>query len=202
MRPLSFAILHALLALGTPSCALPPPPTEPRPKTTATDAPRPEHWAKPIEGKAGLDNFYQVDRALYRGAQPEDEGFPVLKTMGIRTVLNLRTWHSDRSECREVGLDYVKISVQPWEAEEEEVVDFLRVVMNPDRQPVFVHCKHGADRTGMMTAVYRIIVQDWSKEEAIKEMTEGGYGYHKIWKGIVKYVRNLDVDRLRKKMAR
>jgi len=59
-----------------------------------------------------------------------------------------------------------------------------------------VHCQHGADRTGMMTAIYRIAVEGWSKEDAIKEMTEGGFGFHAIWKDLPVYVRTLDVERI------
>jgi protein tyrosine/serine phosphatase len=61
-----------------------------------------------------------------------------------------------------------------------------------------VHCQHGADRTGMMTAIYRIAMEGWSKDDAITEMTEGGYGFHAIWKDLVEYVRELDVERLKR----
>jgi protein tyrosine phosphatase (PTP) superfamily phosphohydrolase (DUF442 family) len=110
-------------------------------------ADRPETWARPVEGKPGLSNFYQVSDTLYRGVQPEKEGFAELKKMGIKTVVNLRTFNSDRDQCKEAGLDYVKISMQVWEGEDDEIVDFLKIVSDPNRQPVFVHCQHGADRT-------------------------------------------------------
>ena len=96
------------------------------------------------------------------------------------------------------GLAYEHISFKAWHAEHEDVVRFLRIVADPARQPVFVHCQHGADRTGMMTAIYRIAVQGWSKEDAIAEMTEGGFGFHSIWTNLVEYVRKLDVDRLKR----
>ena len=161
---------------------------------------RPAQWAQPVEGHPGLPNFHRVSDILYRGAQPDEEGFAELKRLGIKTVVNLRSLHSDRSECEEEGLDYVKISAQAWDAEEEEVVDFLRIVADPERRPVFVHCQHGADRTGMMVAVYRLVEQGWSKEDAIREMTEGGFGYHTIWEGLIEYLRDLDVDALRQKV--
>ena len=41
---------------------------------------------------------------------------------------------------------------------------------DPAKRPVFVHCKHGADRTGTMVAFYRILFEGWSKDEAIREM--------------------------------
>ncbi len=170
-------------------------------ESSASAPARPAQWAQPIENLQGLPNFHQVSDILYRGAQPEDEGFAELKKLGIQTVVNLRSLHSDRSECEEAELDYVKINCQAWEAEEEEVVDFLKVLADPDRRPVFVHCQHGADRTGMMVAVYRVIAQGWSKEDAIAEMTEGGFGYHSIWKELIEYIEELDADHLRQLVA-
>ena len=164
------------------------------------EADRPPRWAQPIAGLEGLPNFHKVSDPLYRGAQPEDEGFAELKRLGIKTVVNLRSLHSDRSECEKAGLDYVKITAQAWEAEEDEVVDFLKILADRARHPVFVHCQHGADRTGMMVAIYRIAMQDWSKEEAIREMRSGGFGYHSIWKGLIEYVDALDVDALKKQV--
>ena len=144
-------------------------------------ADRPETWAWPVEGKPGLSNFYQVRDTLYRDAQPEKEGVAELNKMGIKTVVNLRTFNSDRDQCKEAGLDYVKISMQAWEGEDDEIVDFLKIVSDPDRQPGFVHCQHDADRTGTVCAIYRLAIESWAKEQAIEEMTQGGYGFHTIW---------------------
>ena len=44
--------------------------------------------------------------------------------------------------------------------------------------PFFVHCQHGSDRTGVCIAAYRIVVQGWTKQDAIREMTGGNYGFH------------------------
>ena len=170
------------------------------PSGKASTGSRPTGWATPIHGLPGLPNFYKVDDGLYRGAQPEEEGFAQLKKLGIKTVVNLRSLHSDRSECEKHGLDYVKITAQAWEAEEEEVVDFLKIATDPDRKPVFVHCQHGADRTGLMVASYRIVEMGWTKEEAIREMKDGGFGYHTIWKGLLTYIRELDVSALKAKI--
>ena len=47
-----------------------------------------------------------------------------------------------------------------------------------------VHCYHGADRTGIMVAMYRIIYHQWSIANAKEEMLQGPYGYHSIWKNL------------------
>ena len=162
---------------------------------------RPEEWASAVDAGRDLPNLHKLSDELYRGAQPEEAGFSGLKNLGVRTVVNLRTFHSDRDECRDAGLEYVHIPVQAWDGEDDEVVEFLEVVSNPDNQPVFVHCMHGADRTGVMSAAYRIVVQGWSKEEAIREMTEGGFGFHGVWQNLIDYVEELDVEGIRAELS-
>jgi protein tyrosine phosphatase (PTP) superfamily phosphohydrolase (DUF442 family) len=159
--------------------------------------PRPERWAKPV-AKPGLPNLHRVSDVYFRGAQPSAEGMRELEKLGVKTVVNLRAVNSDRDELGDAKLAYEHISFKAWHAEDEDVVRFLRIVTAPERQPVFVHCQHGADRTGMMTAIYRIAMEGWSKDDAITEMTEGGYGFHAIWKDLVEYVRELDVERLKR----
>ncbi len=167
-------------------------------------ADRPSRWAEPLD-RPGLTNLYRVTEALYRGAQPGPEGFAELHRMGIRTVVNLRSFHSDRDDFEKAGLApgafrYVHIRMKTWHAEDEDVARFLRVVTDPANAPVFVHCEHGSDRTGVAVAAYRIVVQRWPKEEAIREMTEGGTGFHGAWDNLVGYLRDLDVPRIRRRV--
>jgi len=169
-----------------------------QPKKSDTPV-RPATWAVAIEGKKGLPNFFKVSEVLYRSAQPDEEGFAELKAMGIKTVVDLRTLHSDEEECKKFGLGYASIPMQAWEGDNEDVVQFLKIVSDPARQPMLVHCQHGADRTGTACAVYRIAVEGWSKEDAIKEMTEGGYGFHSMWDNLIKYIREMDVDAIKKR---
>lgn len=170
----------------------------PIPSGASSAAPvRPERWARPLE-KPGLPNLHRVSDAYYRGAQPSAAGMQELVRMKVKTVVNLRAVNSDRDEIGDAALAYEHISFKAWHAEDEDVVRFLRIVTDEKRKPVFVHCQHGADRTGMMTAIYRIAVEGWSKDDAIAEMTEGGFGFHSIWKDLVEYLRELDVERLRK----
>jgi protein tyrosine phosphatase (PTP) superfamily phosphohydrolase (DUF442 family) len=180
--------------VGAPASAAAAPASSAGPKATSALV-RLERWARPI-AKPGLPNLHRVSDVYYRGAQPSADGMRELERLGVKTVVNLRAVTSDRDELGDAGLAYEHISFKAWHAEDEDVVRFLRIVTDPERQPVFVHCQHGADRTGMMTAIYRIVVEGWSKEDAIREMNEGGFGFHAIWKDLPVYVRTLDVDRI------
>lgn len=149
---------------------------------------------------AGCSNLYKVNDNLYRGAQPEANGFEELEKLGIITVVNLRQNHSDSKLIEPTNLDYVHIKMQAWDPEYDEIKEFLQIATDKDKQPVFVHCQHGADRTGIMVAVYRIVVEEWTKEKALEEMTKGPFGFHSVWQGLPKFIRNLDVEKLRKEI--
>jgi protein tyrosine/serine phosphatase len=158
---------------------------------------RPSTWAKPLELE-GVPNLYKVSDRLYRSAQPTMEGFRNLKGLGVKTVLNLRSFNSDRRELEDVGLNYQHLFVKAWHPEEKEVARFLRLVMDESRGPVLVHCQHGADRTGLMCAVYRVAVQNWTKDAALKEMTGGEYNFHGMWENLLKWFNKLDIECIRK----
>jgi protein tyrosine/serine phosphatase len=148
-----------------------------------------------------VPNLHRVSDTLYRSAQPSAEGMNNLKTMGIKTVLNLRSFHSDRKEIGDTGLAYEHIYMKAWHPEEKEAVRFLQIVTNPGRVPVIVHCQHGADRTGAMCALYRVAVQGWSKEEAIEEMMKGGFGFHAVWDNLLQWINALGVEKIKKRVG-
>ena len=148
----------------------------------------------------GVPNFHQVSPSLYRSAQPTETGMANLKKMGIRTVINLRSFHSDRDEISDTGLAYEHIYMKAWHPERKEVIRFLQIVTDPNRAPILVHCKHGADRTGTMCAIYRIALEGWSVEDAIKEMTEGDFNFHEVWDNLPEFIEELNIDEIKMKL--
>jgi protein tyrosine phosphatase (PTP) superfamily phosphohydrolase (DUF442 family) len=162
-----------------------------------TDQAGGRQWAQPLE-LPGLPNLHKVCDELYRGAQPTAEGIKELEKLGVKTVVNLRFVLSDRDEIEGTTLAYEHINTTTFYPVTGDVVRFLKIVADPNCTPVFVHCQHGADRTGTMCAVYRIAVQGWSKDEAIEEMTKGGFGHHAIWKNLVEFVREIDIDQVKR----
>lgn len=123
----------------------------------------------------GLDNFQSVSERLSRGSTPSQEDLKQLQSKGIKCVINLR--HSSDDERAEeeaskrLGLKYFHIPLGWFKAPSPETVrKFLSIVSDPDNQPVYVHCHQGADRTGTLIAIYRIVVQNWGFREAYKEM--------------------------------
>lgn len=157
---------------------------------------RPANWAKKIDSPA-IQNFFQVDDNLYRCAQPDQAAFLELEKRGVRTVLNLRGFHSDLDEARGTKLKLIHVPIDTWNITDSEVVSALRVLADKANYPVVVHCQHGADRTGIVVAMYRTVFQGWSKEGALKELTAGGFGFHTVWANIPKYINGVDIEKVK-----
>lgn len=174
-------------ALGGAACA-----------ATRPAVDRPATWAQPL-GLAGVPDLHKVSDTLYRSGQPTAAGMRNLERMGIKTVLNLRSFHSDRDELAGTGLRPERLTMKAWHPERKEAVEFLRIAADPQRTPVLVHCQHGADRTGAVCALYRIAVDGWTKDEAIREITRGGFGLHGVWRrNLEAWIRRLDVEAIRR----
>jgi protein tyrosine/serine phosphatase len=159
---------------------------------------RPSNWATKME-RPGLSNFYEVTTNLYRGAQPTARGMTELKAMGIKTVLNLRSFHSDTHLVSSGEFKLARLHMKPWHAEDEDVVAFLKIAGNTNNLPVFVHCQRGADRTGMICAMYRVVFCGWTRDAAVEEMKEGGFAFNTDWQNLVNYVQHADVEALKKR---
>ena len=121
-----------------------------------------------------LRNFQMVGEGLYRGAQPTTEGFRQLARMGIHTVLDLRaeggraTWEGKL--VRSLGMQYMHVHLAGYQAPtQEQITAALRILQDPTLAPVFVHCRRGADRTGTIVALYRIVHDHWTNRQALEE---------------------------------
>ena len=143
-------------------------------------------------GLPGLTAVGRVAPGIFRGGQPEPEGYATLKAMGIRTVINLRTRHGEREAVEAAGMQYVEIPMSFLKkADPATVRKALSVMSDPANQPVYIHCNVGVDRSGVVVAVYRMEVDGWSKAEAEAEME--AYGFNWIWFRLKKTVTDWKV---------
>jgi tyrosine-protein phosphatase SIW14 len=127
----------------------------------------------------GIENFYKLDDHVYRGAQPSGTGFRYLAQVGVRTVIDLRAADA-RSRAEEqvvtaTGLKYINIPMTGLTAPTQAQTDkILAILEDPAAEPVFVHCKRGADRTGAVIASYRIEHDGWDSARALQEAMDHG----------------------------
>jgi protein tyrosine/serine phosphatase len=128
-------------------------------------------WAASVPG---IENFYQVNQKVYRGAQPTDDGFRYLSSLGVKVVIDLRE-HDQRSIHEEsvvtaVGMHYLNVPMTGMTPPTvEETAKILALLEDTNAGPVFVHCKRGADRTGAVIAAYRIDHDQWDNSRALGE---------------------------------
>lgn len=146
-----------------------------------------------------LTNLYKIDSGVYRSEQPSYTDFKALEKYGIREVLNLRNRHSDDDEAKGTKLKLHRLKMKAHSVSEEQLIHALRIIKNR-KGPIVFHCHHGSDRTGAVCAMYRIVFQGASKQKAIQEMTEGGFGFHRIYKNIIRTIENADVERIKREV--
>ncbi len=133
----------------------------------------------------GIENFWQVDDHVYRGAQPTDQGFLNLAKLGIKTVVDLRE-ADGRSRAEEkavtaAGMRYVNVPMTGLTPPTgEQMTKILTLLQNGSSGPVFVHCKRGADRTGAVIAVYRIQHDQWENRRALSEAMSRGMSWTQL----------------------
>lgn len=186
-RPLFFLLCLSVM----PACA-----QTPEAAPAMAPAERNANWAVPIT-LDGVPNLHRLTDYLYRSEQPTADGFKNLEKLGIRTVINLRYFNSDDDEAEGTSLKLHRVKILTWRAGDDHVVEVMRLLRQKENGPFLIHCQHGADRTGLMSAMYRMLEQNWSAQEALDELIDGGYGFHSVWKNIKRYVLSADVSRLR-----
>jgi tyrosine-protein phosphatase SIW14 len=144
-----------------------------------------EPSAQPLSTKA-IPRFQMLTAGLYRGGQPEREGFEYLKKNGFKTVINLRTENDEESVVKQLGMNYVHIpiSIQMWSKIPQPAIEqYFKIVSDPANYPIFFHCRRGADRTGALAGLYRIAVQGWDAKKAYSEARDVGMRW---WYPVIK----------------
>jgi protein tyrosine/serine phosphatase len=130
----------------------------------------------------GVANFGRLTPHFYRGAQPAVEAYPALRAMGIDTIIRLSTGEEfiagERERVESLGMRFVSL---PWRVADAptpaQVAAFLSILNEHPAPTVFVHCREGVDRTGVMVALYRLAVDRWTVDQALSEMKAFHYHY-------------------------
>ncbi|WNZ84453.1 dual specificity protein phosphatase family protein [Pseudomonas sp. P108] len=159
---------------------------------------RPADWAQTVEVQY---NLFQMSPTLYRSALPDAGAVSLLKNLKVATVINFLP-EADSNWLSEPGINQVQLPYRTNHVDDADVLKTLRAIQAAEANgPVLMHCKHGSDRTGLMAAMYRVVIQGWSKEDALSEMTQGGFGDSTHFKDGIRYMMQVDVDKLRTALA-
>jgi len=139
-------------------------------------------WCQTEKELRGLPNFGRVTDNLYRGGQPTLDGFSSLRAMGVGMVVNFRDERAEteieKRQVESLGIKYVGI---PFSANHKpptnQIVEFLDLLRANPSTKIFVHCRRGADRTGLMIAAYRVSIEHQPVTDAVSEM----HRFHYDW---------------------
>ena len=145
-----------------------------------------------------IERFFQVDGRLYRGAQPDLQGFKYLRDLGVGTIINLRL-RKDAERLKEqemvesLGMKYVNIPIEDGNfftrsriIPDDAVRSFFQTIDAAAPGKVFVHCQRGADRTGALVGFYRIVRHQWDGVRAYAEARE--IGMRSWYKGLQRQI--------------
>ena len=149
------AVITIVLAIGTAAVA--------------------KRHSDPAFSNINIRNFGKMDNRLYRGAQPNESDYKDLKTLGVKTVVDLTDSPKsyEKRDVEALGMRYVNIPMSDSSYPKQDSVDaFLKLVNDSATGTMFVHCAGGRHRTGVMGAVYRFNVNHWSLDQAYTEMKD------------------------------
>jgi len=138
-----------------------------------------------------IENVAKIADGIYRGGQPDEEGYAWLKEQGFKTIISFRSHHPEKEKVEKHGMRAVAIPITAELGDSEpptaaQVKQFFDVLLDPQQRPVYFHCSRGSDRTGAMAALYRLEMDGWTNKEAIAEMKH--FGYFEGFKDLMKFV--------------
>jgi protein tyrosine phosphatase (PTP) superfamily phosphohydrolase (DUF442 family) len=161
------------------------------------------------EAAISIKNFRQITPWLYRGGQPKEEELPQLLDLGIRTIVSLR-WNlavitKERALAKALGFNFISIPLSYWVLpSRKEIERFFSIVEDDTMRPIFIHCLHGSDRTGMFSAMYRIRQENWTADQAYAEMKQAGFHKYRVYQfkwAVYGFAHRLERERRAKERA-
>ncbi|NVO00065.1 MAG: tyrosine-protein phosphatase [Geobacteraceae bacterium] len=176
-----FYLIFLLLAQATSVCA------------AEVTLPATARISERITNLPGLSNVGRVAPGVLRGAEIDKDGYATLKATGVKTVIDMRTTANEKTEVEAAGMKAIAVPVEMSRNGLKEKVDKIVALMaDPANQPVYLHCRHGQDRTGIVVAAFRMKQQGWSLADAEAEMQS--FGFNNVWVNFKKFIRSYGKD--------
>jgi protein tyrosine/serine phosphatase len=141
----------------------------------------------------GISNFHVVNDQVYRGGQPSGEGFRNLAAAGFKTIVDLREdderGKDEKKLVKALGMHYVNVPMKGMKTpSDKQISKALKALIEEKSAPVFIHCKRGADRTGVVLACYRMEHDNWDRQQALSEARELGMSWYQL--PLIRYVQS------------
>ena len=142
------------------------------------------------------NNYLKIDNTVSRSAQPKIEDFKWLKEEGVTDIVNFRTMFDpglefdEKKVVEEQGMKYHNIQSYTRYPKEENIGRFLDIVdkVKESGGKVHIHCKAGADRTGMYAWIYKQKNGIGSMKENEEEMLKMGH-HNKLFPNLINWIK-------------
>ncbi len=111
---------------------------------------------------------------IFRSGQPDKDDFRyIAKELKIKTLIVFKkdVASFERNYAARFGIKLFHLNMSAsTPPTDEQLEQYFGILYNQGSYPLWMHCQGGADRTGIMTALYRIEFEHWKKWDAILEM--------------------------------
>lgn len=133
-----------------------------------------------MRAQVAIPAFHELSPDIYRGARPNLAGIKILNDMGVRTIVDLENDQAvikaETQTAKSFGIRLISMPMSGfWSPNDKEVDQILRILNESSNWPIYVHCQHGHDRTGLISGLYRIYYQGWAPKRAYREMLDLGF---------------------------
>lgn len=127
-----------------------------------------------------IDRFHEVAPGIYRGARPTKQGLDALAAAGFKTIINLDDDKKPAAEearyAKSLGIETLSEPMSGfWSPKDPQVDRILEHLADPSHRPLFIHCQHGRDRTGLLVGLFRFYLENVPAEKAYYEMLDMGF---------------------------
>jgi tyrosine-protein phosphatase SIW14 len=127
-----------------------------------------------------IPHFNQVTAHIYRGGRPSAAGLQELEQLGVKTIIDLENnsgaIQSEQAGLKNTSIQFVSVPLASWKTPKDaDVEKVLQLLADPQNYPIFIHCQHGQDRTGLLVGLYRVFEMNWKPVDAYHEMKERGF---------------------------
>jgi len=122
-------------------------------------------------------NVKEIDDGVFRSNHPTHARLKKFKEAGGAAVLNLRgvqVWAPvvlERESCRQLGLEYIYLPMTSAQLPERKTVCDLVEILRTAPRPLLMHCKSGADRTGLAAGIYMLAFKNATPQAAAAQLS-------------------------------